>query len=90
MRQVSIALAAILLLAGCAAQGYQQPRESSGEATRPSRLDYQQTRPDATPFDQAQATCWKQGFGAPSGSMSGHRADYEKCMNKMGWNNPAF
>lgn len=91
IRLSAVALLAAVL-AGCSMGSSQssEPNQSGGGLSSPAASDYHQTRPDAVPFDQANAACWKQGEGEPAAGQSSRRMAYEKCMNGKGWDNPAF
>jgi hypothetical protein len=60
-----------------------------GACAMPPNNGFTSTRADAAPFPQANARCWEEGYGAPSGGGSsqygGAMARYDSCMEKAGW-----
>jgi hypothetical protein len=60
-----------------------------GACAMPANNGFSSTRPDAMPYPQANAKCWEDAYGAPSGGGSsqfgGAMARYDSCMEKAGW-----
>lgn len=60
-----------------------------GACAMPPNNGFITTRADAMPYPQANAKCWEEGYGAPSGGGSsqygGAMARYDSCMEKAGW-----
>lgn len=84
MRRLCLILTVASVLGGCGMQSSRIVDEPAAGS------NYRQTRNNAPSLQQADAACWEKGMGIPSATQSGRRMAYEKCMNAMGWDNPAF
>jgi hypothetical protein len=60
-----------------------------GACTMPANGGFSSTRDNAMPYPQANAQCWEQAYGAPSGGGSSQygsaMARYDTCMSQAGW-----
>lgn len=60
-----------------------------GACAMPANNGLIATRSDPMPFPQANAMCWEDAYGAPSGGGSsqhgGAMSRYDTCMEKAGW-----
>ena len=67
-----------------------------GACAMPANNGFSSTRQDAMPYPQANARCWEQAYGAPSGGGSSQygaaQSRYDACMGQAGWqrSNSAF
>ncbi len=57
--------------------------------TMPANDSFAQTKTDAMPYKNANATCFQTAWGAPAGGGSGQHGSavsaYDNCMARMGW-----
>jgi hypothetical protein len=60
-----------------------------GACTMPANNGFSPTRDNAMPYPQANAQCWEQAYGAPSGGGSSQFGSamgrYDSCMSQVGW-----
>jgi hypothetical protein len=60
-----------------------------GACAMPANNGFSPNRSDPMPYAQANARCWEDAYGAPSGGGSSQygsaMARYDTCMGRAGW-----